>query len=233
MMLMYFNNSNDVTYCSVLRQSPRTEDFYCTPGIVVHYDKRRVYPPEGGELQIEEIRAMMQQYRVPPRESEQVEMEMTEVCSGNITLNVPMMAGIFKPRPPLGNKENFGIQQPLGVVNKVPLRSTFQANSRQPLRVLSEQEDVDSELDRLCQDKPYQSEQFAQVSTLKELSDDSFSEALEKLEIQSTEKNTKSHQVQQPAVPVAMEGWSSTRCGYCRLTLPSAVLIYNPTDFAG
>ena len=152
---------------------------------------------------------MLKQYRPPPRENEPVEMEMTEVCSGNITLHVPMMGRMFKSYQPPANKENFDIQQPVGITTKGALRTTFQANSRQPLRVLasSEQEDVDSELDRLCQEKPYQSEQFAPVSASKELSeDDSFSEALEKLEIQSTEKLA----VQHPTAPgcVPMDGGS-------------------------
>lgn len=155
---------------------------------------------------MEEVRAMMKQYRPPLREDEQVEMEMTEVCSGNITLNVPMMAGMFKSHQAPANKENF-IQQPSGLNIKGTLKIT---NSRQPLRLLAcpEQEDMDSELDRLCQEKPYQSGQFAPVSTLKEkeLSDDSFSEALEKLEIQSTEKSTGPLVQQQYPTCVPLEG---------------------------
>jgi len=55
------------------------------------YPKKSVYPPEGGEYCLEELRAL--QY---PCNDDDIGMEMTEVIHKDITTNIPVIQVMFE-----------------------------------------------------------------------------------------------------------------------------------------
>ena len=57
------------------------------PKVKIMYPKKLVYPPEGGEYCLEELRAL--QY--PCNDDDDNGMEMTEVIHQDITTNIPVI----------------------------------------------------------------------------------------------------------------------------------------------
>ncbi len=58
------------------------------------YPKDLVYPPNGGELQFEMIRAQWSMYNTSIEENEICDMDITEAFTANITLNIPVKSSI-------------------------------------------------------------------------------------------------------------------------------------------
>ena len=103
---------------------------------VPRYPKHLVYPPGGGEVQLEQIRAALPRYRYhPPLESPNetsCDMELTTACLGNITQLVPLV--------PSGEKGKMLLQGKL--VKKVEVGKRV------------EQECVEEELEKVFGDHP-------------------------------------------------------------------------------
>ena len=80
-------------------QSERNAGFYKQDGFVAAYPKYHVYPPEGGEVQLEQLRARLPKYCPPPShfapKISYDDMEMTCCADTNITI-----------LPGMKNKEN-------------------------------------------------------------------------------------------------------------------------------
>lgn len=100
------------------------------------YPKDQVYPPGGGELQLEQLRAALPQYRYRPPEEKQDEMacdmEMTTAYPGNITELVPVV-----PSAERGKKV---------LLERKPLKELKKRRG--------ESDDVDEEFERLFTDHP-------------------------------------------------------------------------------
>ena len=65
------------------------------------YPKDLVYPSGGGEIQLEMIRAEWPVYKrkfifTEPEDNGVCDMDMTEACFGNITLNIPVLSSVEK-----------------------------------------------------------------------------------------------------------------------------------------
>ena len=83
---------------------------------VVMYPKNKVYPPEGGEFQLEQLRAALPQYRYHPPEETDCDMEMTTAYPGNITELVPVIPSaergkkvLLERKPAKGLEEKGGL----------------------------------------------------------------------------------------------------------------------------
>ena len=64
-----------------------------------HYSKELVYPREGGEASLEQIKARLPQYcpsSLDDMEGE-CDMDMTMAGGGHITMHVPCVPDLFKP----------------------------------------------------------------------------------------------------------------------------------------
>ena len=76
----------------------RNKAFYSQSGQTVCYPKALVYPAEGGEVTLEEIRGRMEQYK--PTFSEvcegECDMDMTMAFTGHITEHIPLVPDLFK-----------------------------------------------------------------------------------------------------------------------------------------
>ena len=168
-------------------QSDRNEAFYSQPGVLLVYPKELVYPAEGGEFQLEQLRGQLPQYQpVFPDELSlsggEMEMEMTVADAGNITVNVPVVQGLFGKRrgekPGLvqvkvdvvdqENRENVGVSKPL------PLQKA----QRKPLQSIESQQPqeraptAEEELEQLCLQKVLPSSQQKPALVLEPQKDD-------------------------------------------------------------
>ena len=68
-MLELTSNDADVIlslYMYLFVQSERNAVFYKQDGFTSAYPKLQVYPPEGGEVQLEQLRARLHRYAPPP-----------------------------------------------------------------------------------------------------------------------------------------------------------------------
>ena len=149
-------------------QSDRNEAFYSQPGVVLVYPKELVYPAEGGEFQLEQLRGQLPQYRpVFPDQLSlsggEMEMEMTVADVVNITVNVPVVQGLFGK----GRGEKAVVQGKVAnVVDKENLENAgalktlpLQKAQRKPLQLIEPQQPqewaptAEEELEQLCLQK--------------------------------------------------------------------------------
>ena len=150
-------------------QSDRNEAFYSQPGVLVMYPKDLAYPTEGGEFQLEQLRGQLPQYKpdFPDQLSlsgGEMEMEMTVADMGNITVNVPVVQGLFgkgrgeKPgvvqrkaadMVDQENRENVGVLKPLFI--QKALRKPLQSIESRPPQ--EQAPTAEEELELLCRQK--------------------------------------------------------------------------------
>lgn len=120
------------------------EAFYSHPGLC--YPKRLIYPPEGGEYQLEQLRGALPRYQpvFPAQDGAGDDMEMTMAQPGHITLHLPVGALCAQGWQQLAaGDENSGAQPKMA-------KSRM---GRRPLRELEGVKTAEEELEKLCGEK--------------------------------------------------------------------------------
>lgn len=84
-------------------QSERNDAFYDQPRVQFHYPKHLIYPKEGGEVSLEQIKASLPQYcpLFPDDEGEEEgagedDMDLTMAGGGNISTHVCIVPDFFR-----------------------------------------------------------------------------------------------------------------------------------------